>query len=302
MDIYDIELHCNLDFDPRIKTKYKNIILDIFNNMCPDTYYRKNDINNNTDIMMIVALYHASKKEYVVAINILLEAYDMNYDNNISCTLGIIFNILNEKEESIKYFKLGADNNHILSATNLAYEYLSQGEIELFSYYNSIGLKENDENSRINYAIYLWNFKKYIESAEHLFNGLYINNNYRAYFEHAKLVSDINKKKELLLKAIKLKPKKTYINMLVLITGDYERCLLYKNNNININKFIKIDNAATIKYLENDISRYSRCPACYITSNITSNKKVELFKLKCNHSFCNDCIIKYCKNKCCLCY
>jgi len=90
--------------------------------------------------------------------------------------------------------------------------------------------------------------------------------------------------------------------MLVLITGDYERCLLYKNNNININKFIKIDNAATIKYLENDISRYSRCPACYI-NNITSNynEKVELFKLKCNHSFCNNCIIKYCKNKCYLC-
>ena len=71
-----------------------------------------------------------------------------------------------------------------------------------------------------------------------------------------------------------------------------------KKYNININKLINIDNSITIRYLENDISRYSRCPAC----NITSNIKTELFKLKCNHSLCYHCILKYCQNKCCICY
>jgi hypothetical protein len=296
MDLEDIELYCNLDFDPDMKKKYENIIIDIFNNfnnMCPD-----NNNQDNPDIMVIVALYYISKKEFTTAINILLEAINNNYNYNISCTLGIILNILNKKEDSIKYFKLGADNNHILSATNLAYEYLCQGNRDLYFYYNNIGLINNDENAQINKAIYLWNFKKDIISAEEIFNNL--SNNYRAYYEHAKLISDINKKKELLMKAIQLKPKKPYIDMLISLTGDYERNLLYKKYNININKLINIDNSITIRYLENDISRYSRCPTCY--NNITSNIKTELFKLKCNHSLCNDCIIKYCKNNCCICY
>ncbi len=301
MDLDDIELYCNLDFDPDMKKKYENIIIDIFNNMCPDNYYRINDDNNNSDIMVIVALYYISKKEYIVAINILLEAINTNINNNInyyniSCTLGIILNILNKKDESIKYFKIGADNNHILSATNLAYEYLCQGDRNLYFYYNTIGLINNDENALINKAIYLWNFKKDIILAEEIFNNL--SNNYRSYYEHAKLVSNINKKKELLMQAIQLKPKKSYIDMLKNITGDYERNLLYKNYNININKLINIDNSITIRYLENDISRYSRCPIC-INNN---NNKTELFKLKCNHSFCYNCIINYCQNKCCICY
>ncbi len=300
MDLEDIELYCNLDFDPDMKKKYENIIIDIFNNMCPDNYYTINNDNNNPDIMIIVALYNISKKEFTLAINILLVAFSIkinnNYNYNISCTLGIILNILNNKEDSIKYFKLGADNNHILSATNLAYEYLCQGDRNLYFYYNNIGLINNDENALINKAIYLWNFKKDISSAEDIFNNL--SNNYRAYYEHAKLVSDINKKKELLMKAIQLKPKKSYIDMLKNITGDYERNLLYKNYNININKLINIDNSITIRYLENDISRYSRCPICI---NI-NYEKTELFKLKCNHSFCYNCIINYCQNKCSICY
>jgi hypothetical protein len=295
MDLEDIELYCNLDFDPDMKKKYENIIIDIFNNfnnMCHD-----NNNQDNPDIMVIVALYYISKKEFTIAINILLEAINNNYNNyNISCTLGIILNILNKKEDSIKYFKLGADNNHILSATNLAYEYLCQGNRDLYFYYNNIGFINNDENAQINKAIYLWTFKKDIISAEEIFNNL--SNNYRAYYEHAKLISDINKKKELLMKAIQLKPKKPYIDMLISLTGDYERNLLYKKYNININKLINIDNSITIRYLENDISRYSRCPTCCNNIKI----KTELFKLKCNHSLCYNCIVKYCKNNCCICY
>jgi hypothetical protein len=78
--------------------------------------------------------------------------------------------------------------------------------------------------------------------------------------------------------------------MLIKITGDNERYILYKNNNININKINKIDTNNNYNII------YNKCPICIV------NEKKELFKLKCNHSFCNNCIIKYCKNKCCLCY
>ncbi len=294
MDLDDIELYYNLDFDPEIRKNYENIILDIFNNMCPDTYYNINiNINNPTDIdteiIIIVALYYISINNYNIAINILK---DIN-NNKAYCTLGILYNILNDKESSIYYFKLGANDNHILSITNLAFEYLCQGDFDNFLLFNKISLDKMDENAMINQGIYYWNILKDYYSADNIFNCLLNNNNYRAYYEYAKLIQNVNKKKELLIKAIQLKPKKTYIEMLIKITGDYERGLLYKQNNININKIMKID--YMIK-LENDNTRYNICPTCIV------NEKKELFILKCNHSFCNNCIIKYCKNKCSVCY
>jgi hypothetical protein len=292
MDIEDIELNCNLDFEPEIKNKYNHIIIDIFNNNCPD-YYN----NDNTDVQIIIALYYYSKKNIDKSINILLGAHNKG-NLRATCTLGILYNILNDKENSIKFFTHGSDNNHILSSTNLAYEYLCQGQTDLFIYYNKNGLDKNDENALINLAIYYWNVEKKYNNAIDIFKNLFINNNYRAYYECAKLVKNINEKIEYLTQAIKIKPKKTYIDLLIKMTGDYERYILYKNNNINITKFINIDNAITIKYLENDMSKYSRCPICINFSN----QKKELFTLKCNHSICNICIMKYCQKKCCICY
>ena len=60
MDIEDIELYCNLDFETEIKNKYRNIIVDLFNNNCPDYYINNEDL----DIQILVGLYYFSKKDY----------------------------------------------------------------------------------------------------------------------------------------------------------------------------------------------------------------------------------------------
>lgn len=293
MDLDDIELYYNLDFEPDIKTKYGFIIIDLFNNMCPNKYQSLKD----PDIMSILATYYISKKEHDKGIDILLEINN----NEAYCTLGILYNILNDKEKSIHFFKLGADNEHIYCSVNLAFEYLCQGEMDLFLKYNKMGLDNNNETALINLGIYYWNIKKEHFNAINIFNSLFKNNNYRAFYEYAKLITDKNEKKIYLLKALQIKIKKTYIDMLILLTGDYERYMLYKKYNIDINKIINIDLFITNLHLNSfyefqNISKYSRCPACII------DEKKELFKLKCNHSFCNNCIIKYCKNKCCICY
>ena len=297
MDLEEIELNCNFDFEREIKKKYGNIIIDIFNNSCPDKY-----INNNIDIdmMIIIALYYIYNKDYDNAIEILIEAINNNQNNftwvKASCTLGVLYNILDDKIKSIKYFKLGADEGHILSSTNLAFEYLCQGEFDLFFKYNKIGLDNqtegSDENALINEGIYLWNVLKKHKDASNIFDKL-IDTNYRACFEYAKLVNNLYIKKELLMKAIKLKPKKTYIDMLKRLTCDFERYELYKNYNIKQDTLKNYDNFEfNIKF---NITRYSRCPICI------NNEKVELFTLKCDHSFCSSCIKKYCNKKCALC-
>jgi len=293
MDLDDIELYYNLEFEPEIKEKHKHIIIDLFNNMCPNNYQDSKDV----DIMRIVAIYYISQNKIDKAINILKEINN----NDAYCTLGILYNILDDKEKSIYYFKLGAINNHILSSVNLAFEYLCQGEIDLFLQYNKIGVDTNNENALINLGIYYWNIKKEYLNSVNIFNLLFLNNNYRAYYEYAKLIPDKNEKKMYLLKALKLKIKKTYIDMLIKLTGDYERYMFYIKNNIDINKIINIDILISNVHLNSfyelhNISKYNRCPSCII------DEKKELFKLKCNHSFCNNCIIKYCKNKCSICY
>ncbi len=292
MDLDTIELYCNFDFEPEIKEKYGDIILDIFNNMCPGKYY-----NNymDTNIMIIIALYDISKKDYEGAIE-MLEIAITRGSYEASCTLGILYNILNNKDKTIYYFKLGADKGHIQSSTNLAYEYLSQGNFDLFLKYNQLGLDCNDENALINRAIHLWNVLKNYNSAIIIFKNL-INNNYRACYEYAKLVGNIEQKKELVVMAIKLKPKKSYIDMLKKLTNDFERYELYKNNDIKTDIFKNYDNFEfNIKF---NICKFSRCPSCY--KDAQKSYKVELYTLKCNHSFCGNCIKKYCKNKCCLC-
>ncbi len=294
MNLEEIELHCNFDFEPEIKHKYGDMILDIFNNMCPDNYNNYNNYNMDPDIMIIIALYYISKKEYEKAIKLLLDAINFSNCTNLRaiCTLGILYNILNDKDKSIYYFKMSSDKGHVLSSTNLAYEYLSQGEFDLFFKYNLIGLDYNDDNALINQGIYLWNILKDYNKAIDIFKKL-INNNYRACYEYAKLVGNIEQKKELLIKAIKLKPKKSYIDMLKKITNDFERYELYKNYNIKTQIFKNYDNIEfNIKF---NISKFSRCPCCI------KSEKVELLTLKCNHSFCINCIKKYCNNKCCLC-
>jgi tetratricopeptide (TPR) repeat protein len=296
MNLENIELYCNFDFEPDIKKKYENIILDIFNNMCPGNYYSN---NMDDDMMIIIALYDISKKDYETAIDMLLEAINRNSKASLraSCTLGILYNILNNKEQSIEYFKFGAEKGHILSATNLAFEYLCQGEFDLFIKYNKIGLYCNDENALINEGIYLWNVVKNYNKATYIFNKM-IDTNYRACYEYAKLVGNIKQKIELLIKAIKLKPKKSYIDMLKKITNDFERYELYKKHDIKTHTFKNYDNFEfNIKF---NISNFSRCPACIKYK--PNSDKIELFTLKCNHSFCSNCIKKYCQKNCCLCY
>ena len=150
----------------------------------------------------------------------------------------------------------------------------------------------SDENALINEGIYLWNVLKKHKDASNIFDKL-IDKNYRACFEYAKLVNNLYIKKELLMKAIKLKPKKTYIDMLKKLTCDFERYELYKNYNIKQDTIKNYDNFEfNIKF---NITRYSRCPICI------NNEKVELFTLKCDHSFCSSCIKKYCNKKCAVC-
>ncbi len=291
MDLDAIELYCNFDFELEIKEKYGDMILDIFNNMCPGNYYSNNMDEN---MMIIIALYDISKKEYENAIEILEEAIKRN-SVKAMCTLGILYNILNDKDKSIYYFKLGYEHGHLLSTTNLAYEYLCQGDFDLFFKYNKIGLDCNDENALINEGIYLWNVVKNYNKATLVFNKL-INTNYRACFEYAKLVGNSEQKKELLIKAIKLKPKKTYIDMLKKITNNFERYELYKKHDIKTHTFQNYDNFEfNIKF---NISNFSRCPACFKLGS----EKIELFTLKCKHSFCSNCIKKYCTKYCCICY
>lgn len=282
MNLDEIELKYNFDFELEIKNKYSSMIIDIFNNNCSEKYYN----NMDSDMMIIIALHNIYNKKYDMAIDILLEAINRN-NLRASNTLGILYNILNNKEESIKYFKYGADKGHILSSTNLAFEYLCQGEFNLFLEHNQIGLKYNDENALINNAIYLWNVLKNYNIAIDIFNKL-INNN-RACYEYAKLINFDDKKKELLINAIKLKPKICYINMLKKITNDFERYELYKKNNINMELLKDYDKFEFNTYIIN------KCPICY------KLEKMELFTLKCNHSLCIECLKKYCKNKCYLC-
>ncbi len=299
MDLDAIELYCNFDFEPEIKEKYSDMIIDVFNNMCPGAYYNN---NIDTNMMIIIALYDITKKDYKNAIDILEEAIQRSKTNSPEyfrtyCTLGILYNILDDKDKSIHCFKIGADEGHLQSSTNLAYEYLCQGEFDLFFIYNQIGLEHNDDNALINRGIYLWTVVKDYNGASEILKYLINNNNYRACYEYAKLVGNINQKIEYLLKAIKLKPKRTYIDMLKKFTNEFERYELYKRHDIKTDIFKNYDNFEfNIKF---NISKFSRCPSCY--KDAQKSHKVELYTLKCNHSFCSNCIKKYCKNKCCLC-
>jgi hypothetical protein len=284
-NIEEIEFDNNLDFKDEIKIKYNNIIIEIFNGS--NKY-----INTiNTELQIILGLYYIKTKNYDKAYNILLFAHNIG-DLDATCTLAIFYHTYrNNRQKAIEYFKYAADRGHTLAANNLAFEYLSIGEFDLFFKYNDIDNNMNNENALINHGIYLYNVLKDYDNSEECFNI----NNYRAYFEYSKLVPNIEYKKQLLIKAIKLKPKKIYIDMLKKITDDFERNELYKKNNINTNIFKNYDNNQF--NITNNLNRFNRCPIC-INNN---NYKIELITLKCNHSFCNDCIKKYCKKKCCIC-
>jgi hypothetical protein len=293
--VEEIEFENNLDFKDEFINKYHNIIIDIFNKN--HQKYINNDIDHSGHINIILALYYLSIYDYNKAHDILLMLH--NIDNlDATCTLGIFYHTYkNDKKTAMEYFKNSADKGHLLSSLNLAFEYLCDGEFELFLKYNDIINNINDGFALINHAIYLWNIKKdYINSEKYFkiaFNNYY---NYRAYFEYSKLVSNIELKRELLIKAIKRKPKKIYIDMLKKITNDFERLELYKNNDVNSKSVYKYEKFQF--NIINNISRYSRCPCCI---NNINNYKIELITLKCNHSFCSNCIKKYCKKKCCIC-
>ena len=84
--------------------------------------------------------------------------------------------------------------------------------------------------------------------------------------------------------------------MLKKITSDFDRYELYEKHNIKTQTFKNYDKFEfNIKF---NISRFSRCPIC-IKKN---THKIELFTLKCNHSFCSNCIKKHCSKTCSLCY
>jgi hypothetical protein len=289
LNIEQIEFDYNLDFKQEIIDKYENNIIDIFNN----NHQIYTNINNN-EIKIILALYYISINDYNKGRELLLILHNMG-DMDATCTLGIFYHTCyNDKKTAMEYFKNSADRGHLLSSLNLAFEYLCDGEFELFLKYNNIENNMNDGFSLINHAIYLWNIKKdYINSEKYFKIAFNEYNNYRAYFEYSKLINDIEIKKELLIKAINLKPKKIYIDMLKKYTNNFERYELYKTYDINTNVFKNYD---SLQFnIINNLSRYTICPCCI------NNYKIELITLKCNHSFCNDCIKKYCNKKCCIC-
>jgi hypothetical protein len=282
-NIPQIEFDFNLDFRPEIANIYEYIIIEIFNGS--DNYNN----TTNSEIQTLLGIYYNMQNDHSKAFDYFYFAH-LSGDLDATCTLAVFYYIYEkDKEKALLYFKHAADEGNILSSINLAYEYLLQGKIDLFLKYNQIGLDDNHEISLINQGLYYWIIIKDYNIANDLFNKAFKKNSSRAYFEYSKLINDIEIKKDYLLKAIKIKPKKIYIDCLKKLTNSFERYELYKKYNINTDIFINYDSD-----IINIKNKYNKCPLCI-------NKK-DLFVLKCNHSFCNDCIKKYNNDKCCICF
>jgi len=275
--ILEIENEYNLEFRQEFYNKYHDIILNIFNNT------NNTSINtDDSDIQIINGLYHIAHNDFELGKTLLLN--EINNNNlNAMCVLGVYYKLYEKNDkESMKFFKIAADKGHVFSSVNLAFEYFLIGDFDNFKKYINIGIFNNDEYSYILMGLYSNNILKNSDEALIFFKKAFNINSHRAYYEYSKILKNNEERIEFILKAIQLKPKKIYIDML--------------------NRFLKTceNNYTRINYLENNLSRFSRCPICLLNDNKLNHKK-ELLFLKCNHSFCIDCIKTRCKNKCPIC-
>jgi hypothetical protein len=287
--IEEIEYYNDLDFREEIVKKYSDIILNIFNNHPYD--YNLDDYNQDYNIQIIYALYYLSTNNIDKGKEILLNLHN-NSCFDATCTLAVYLKKQNSHDPLvIEYLTHAANNGHILSSINLGFEYYIKGDFDNFLKYTKIGLVNEIDMAYINMGIYHNNITKYDKISGFFFEKALSKNSHRAFYHYSKLNIN-NKRIEYLMKAIKIKIKKKYLEELIKYTTISERYILCKDYYINTTKFAKYDTSINI-YLYNQ-KLYNYCP-------IHIDEKVELLQLKCEHSFCINCINKFCKKKCPIC-
>jgi hypothetical protein len=263
--VEEIEFKYNLEYSDEIKNKYNDIIIKIFN-------HEDININNDPEIKIIKAHYYIANNASFKGEQLLLElAYENNLDGFYN--LSLYYYINNEQEKSIEYLQIGADQNHIKSSVNLAYLYYMYKDYDNFNKYNKIGIDNNNQMALIHLGLYTWHVLQNEGDALALFNKV---SSHHSFFTIAKLLNEKSslKNRDMIIfnciKALQLKIKKVYIDLLSEHTTTLQRYCLYKDNNINIKSEIKtFDNY---------------CPICLQYTN--------LIELICKHSLCIECVKK----------
>jgi hypothetical protein len=287
--IDDIEYEYNLEFLSNIKNTYKTNIIDIFNsNLANYSILEKND----PEINIILAIYYNCNNNKDKAIQILtsIETY-----SRALCTLGVMYTAV-DTNISIEYLLKAANLGDMNAVNNLAYQYYLQYNVlddseKMFHHYNNL---LDDERKFINLALFEYKIKNnYNIGVEYIIKACELNS-YRANYLYAidflcKNTTDDTFYKYLFI-GFKIKPKKQYIKMFINDTTPEIRFLLFNKYDYPIESFIKYDK--TLNNLNCKILKNKVCPICLI------KKKLNI-KLKCSHSFCDLCFIKY--KECILC-
>ncbi len=282
----DIEYQYNLNFLPEIKNKYNDDIINIFNgDLSNYSIYETND----PEINIILAIYYSNTDNRQRAYNILI---NINEYPRALCTLGVMYNQNNyTTDETLECFIKAYELGEKTAIYNLAYQYYLMNDINNFNKYNNM---LDDESKFINLALFELNMNHNYDKGLEYIKKACVSNNYRAYYIYAYdfLKNNIGDEfyKNLFL-GFKIKPKKQYIEFFIKNTTPELRYLLCYKYDYPIEEMCKYDNLLSQDIIKFQIIKDKVCPVCLIkTLNI---------KLKCNHSFCESCIINY--KKCILC-
>ncbi len=210
------------------------------------------------------------------------------------CTLGVIYKCENDDVNSIDFLQKSADLGNEDAINNLAYEYYLMNNEEMFYKYNNLN---NIESKLINFALFELNIKNNFVDGEKYIKEAIKYNNHRAYYIYATLFVKDKKSSEFykyIFNSLKLKLKKQYIEYLINNSTPKIRFLLCHKYDFPIELFSKYDESIlTLQSADiSIIKNYITCPVCLNKYNLN-------IKLKCHHSFCELCFIKY--EKCILC-
>ncbi len=274
LPIEAIEYTYNLEYSDEIKNKYSDIIIKIFN-------HENVNINDDPEIKIIKAHYYIANNVPFKAEQILLDLVDENNLDGIY-NLALFYYGNEEYEKAMEYLKMATEKNHIKSSVNLAYLYYMYKDYDNFNKYNQIGLDNNYPMALIHLGLYTWYVLKNEDEAFKLFNKV---SSHHSFFTIAKLLDEKSslKNRDMIIfnciKALQLKIKKNYIDLLYEHTTTLQRYILYKDNNIEIKSEI------------NTFDNY--CPICLEYKN--------LIELICKHSLCMDCIKKTQFKNCLIC-
>ncbi len=288
--IEEIEFQYDLDFREEIVKKYHDIIISIFNHNDNDNHSDyHSDYQNDYDIQIIYALYYLTNNNINKGKEILLNLHNNNY-YDATCTLVVYLKKNNHYDPLImEYLTHAANNNHVISSINLGFEYFVKGDFENFIRYTKIGLENEIDMAYINMGIYHNNITKYDKISDYFFEKALNMKTHRSYYYYYYYKT---KKIEHLIQAIKIKLKKMYIEELIKNTTISERYILCKDYYINTTNYAKYDPSINIYIFNQRLFNY--CP-------LHIDEKIELLQLKCEHSFCIECINKICKKKCPIC-